>query len=241
MPFELDAVKRALRISGLELRYTGVTGSTNADLLNDPSAGPGSVLIAGAQTAGRGRMERAFASPEGGLYMSVLLRPISAADALLITPRAAVAVSRAVEDVAGRETGIKWVNDVLIGGKKVCGILAEARAGEHLDVALGIGVNVFSVPEGLEDTAGAVFSAPAEQAREKLSAAILNELFATDCDVHAEYVRRCVVPGHEVTVHGAGGTYRARALAVDERFHLIVERSDGSREALDSGEVSVRL
>ena len=66
-------------------------------------------------------------------------------------------------------------------------------------------------------------------------------LFATDCDVHAEYVRRCVVPGHEVTVHGAGGTYRARALAVDERFHLIVERSDGSREALDSGEVSVRL
>ena len=219
MPFELDAVKRALRISGLELRYTGVTGSTNADLLNDPSAGPGSVLIAGAQTAGRGRMERAFASPEGGLYMSVLLRPISAADALLITPRAAVAVARAVEDVAGRETGIKWVNDVLIGGKKVCGILAEARAGEHLDVVL----------------------APAEQAREKLSAAILNELFATDCDVHAEYVRRCVVPGHEVTVHGAGGTYRARALAVDERFHLIVERSDGSREALDSGEVSVRL
>ena len=241
MPFELDAVNRALRISGLELRYTGVTGSTNADLLNDPSAGPGSVLIAGAQTAGRGRMERAFASPEGGLYMSVLLRPISAADALLITPRAAVAVARAVEDVAGRETGIKWVNDVLIGGKKVCGILAEARAGEHLDVVLGIGVNVFSVPEGLEDTAGAVFSAPAEQAREKLSAAILNELFATDCDVHAEYVRRCVVPGHEVTVHGAGGTYRARALAVDERFHLIVERSDGSREALDSGEVSVRL
>ena len=241
MPFELDAVKRALRISGLELRYTGVTGSTNADLLNDPSAGPGSVLIAGAQTAGRGRMERAFASPEGGLYMSVLLRPISAADALLITPRVAVAVARAVEDVAGRETGIKWVNDVLIGGKKVCGILAEARAGEQLDVVLGIGVNVFSVPEGLEDTAGAVFSAPAEQAREKLSAAILNELFATDCDVHAEYVRRCVVPGHEVTVHGAGGTYRARALAVDERFHLIVERSDGSREALDSGEVSVRL
>lgn len=180
MPFELDVVKNVLRVSGLNLRYVEKTGSTNADLLCDGSAKRGNVLIAGSQTKGRGRMDRRFASPEGGLYMSVMLNPESAEEALLITPRAAVAVARAIENVSGRKTGIKWVNDIFIDGKKVCGILAEARGGERLDVVLGIGINVSAAPEGMESIAGAIFETPPAYAREILAAEILNEFFAAD-------------------------------------------------------------
>ena len=138
---------------GFDISYVPVIDSTNRALLADTGAGERSVLIAGEQTAGRGRMSRSFASPEGGLYMSVLLRPASAEAALELTPRAAVAVCRAIESCFGRSTEIKWVNDVLIGGRKVCGILAEARASDGLTVVLGIGVNISTVPSGLEETA----------------------------------------------------------------------------------------
>ena len=96
MPFELSVLKSNLRVSGLNVNYTDETGSTNADLINDVSAASGSVLIAGKQNAGRGRMQRAFASPDGGLYMSVLFRNIRAEDALAFTPRAAVAAALAL-------------------------------------------------------------------------------------------------------------------------------------------------
>ena len=234
--FSLDFLRAAA--PGYDIRYTDSVGSTNAALLGDASARAGSVLIAGSQSAGRGRMARAFASPEGGLYMSVLLAPASVDEALAITPRAAVAVSRAIESVSGRETAIKWVNDILIDGKKVCGILAEARAGEGLAVVLGIGVNVSAVPAGLEGTAGAVFDEAPALARERLAAAILGELRERR-DVYAEYVRRCSTPGNMVDVARGGERFIARALGIDERFRLLVERADGSRAALDSGEVTL--
>ena len=234
--FSLDFLRAAA--PGYDIRYTDSAGSTNAALLGDASARAGSVLIAGSQSAGRGRMARAFASPEGGLYMSVLLAPASVDEALAITPRAAVAVSRAIESVSGRGTAIKWVNDILIDGKKVCGILAEARAGEGLAVVLGIGVNVSAVPAGLEGTAGAVFDEAPALARERLAAAILGELRERR-DIYAEYVRRCATPGNVVDVARGGERFTARALGIDERFRLIVERADGSRAALDSGEVTL--
>ena len=142
MAFELGVLKSRLAINGLTIEYVPETGSTNADLLAIPGVPEGTVLIAGAQSAGRGRNSRAFASPEGGLYMSVMLRPQSVTEALGITPLAAVAVARAIEEQFGLNPGIKWVNDILIDGKKVCGILAEAVQGERLNVVLGIGVNV---------------------------------------------------------------------------------------------------
>ena len=226
------------------MRYTEETGSTNADLLEDGSAASGSVLIAGRQSAGRGRMRRAFASPEGGLYMSVLFRDISAADALQFTPRAAVAVSLAIERSSGRRAYIKWVNDVLLDGLKVCGILAEAVTRRGLDMVLGIGVNVAEpdggFPEALRGVAGAVFEDPIEFAREKLAAGILNALFDESLDVYTEYVRRSAVLGRDITVRRTGAAYEARALEIDRDYRLIIERG-GQRETLDSGEVSIRL
>lgn len=244
MPFELSVLKSNLRVSGLNVNYTDETGSTNADLINDVSAASGSVMIAGKQNAGRGRMQRAFASPDGGLYMSVLFRNIRAEDALAFTPRAAVAVALAIERISGRRTGIKWVNDVLIEGRKVCGILAEAVTRRTMDMVLGIGVNVAEpeggFPEELRGIAGAVFKNPPEFAREKLAACILNSLFDDGLDVYSEYVSRSVVIGLNITVHRAGGSYAAKALEIDRDYRLIIER-DGRCEALNSGEVSIHL
>ncbi len=240
MDFDLGYFLAGLRAPGLSPRYVPETGSTNDDLLAEASLPEGAVLIAGRQSAGRGRMGRGFASPEGGLYMSVLLRPEPAA-AEHITARAAVAAALAIEGVSGRKTGIKWVNDILIDGKKACGILASARAGDGLAVALGFGVNVSAVPEGLEDTACAVFADPPGRAREALAAAILNAYFLGAQDVFEEYARRCVSLGRAVTVRSPAGEYPARAVALDRGFRLVVERGDGSRTALDSGEASVKI
>ena len=90
------------------------------------TAADGTAVIAASQTAGRGRSGRGFLSPEGGLYLSVLLRPDVEPERLpTLTPVAAVAVCRAVGAVCGLSCGIKWPNDVLLGGKKICGILVE--------------------------------------------------------------------------------------------------------------------
>lgn len=240
MPFELDKVKSGLRVPGLDLKYVEETGSTNADLLSAADAKPGTVLIAGTQSAGRGRMRREFASPEGGLYMSVLLEPHSADEALLITPSAAVAAALAIDALTGSVAGIKWVNDILLHRKKVCGILAEAVAGERMRVVLGIGANVSAVPSGLEEIAGSFFPDGRAHAREELASAILNRLFEPPEDVYGEYLRRSVVLGRSVTVHRGGESYAARALDIDRSFRLVVEH-DGKIEALNSGEVSVRL
>ena len=176
--------------------------------------------------------------------MSVLFRDISAADALQFTPRAAVAVSLAIERSSGRRAYIKWVNDVLLDGLKVCGILAEAVTRRGLDMVLGIGVNVAEpgggFPETLRGVAGAVFEDPIEFAREKLAAGILNALFDESLDVYTEYVRRSAVLGRDITVRRAGAAYEARALEIDRDYRLIIERG-GQRETLDSGEVSIRL
>lgn len=244
MAFELEQLNNHLDVEGLKVNYVLETGSTNADLLARPDAPEGTVLIAGMQSAGRGSKSRTFSSPEGGLYMSVMLHPQSAREALEVTPLAAVAVARAIESCFGIKTAIKWVNDIIVDGKKVCGVLAEAVSGEHLSVVLGIGVNVAmpeeGFPEELRDTAGALFVSPPEYAREKLAAGILNGIFARDFNTYSEYVSRSIVLGRTVTVHRAGEIYTARAVAIDERFRLVVERA-GERIYLDSGEVSIRM
>lgn len=239
--FDLEYLKTVA--PGFDIRFKAVTGSTNPDLLYDPSARHGSVLIAGQQTSGHGRMSRPFASPEGGLYMSVLFEPSDPDEALELTPLSAVATAKAIEDISGAKTGIKWVNDVFIGGKKVSGILAEAEAGERLRVVLGIGVNVYA-PEGgfpseLRGIAGALLRERREHAREDIAAAILKYLFAGS-DIYSEYVCRSIVIGRDVTVHHGAEVYPAHVTGIDRKYRLIVE-CNGKTEVLDSGEVSVKL
>ena len=151
----MDRVEAAVR-EGLGTEWQGVdvrvfreVDSTNLRLKEAARAGMASapcLLIADSQTAGRGRLGRTFVSPPGaGLYMSLLCAPPAGTGSGGVTILAAVAVCRAIEELTGLSPKIKWVNDLFLGGKKVCGILAE---GLEAGVILGIGVNLISPPGG---------------------------------------------------------------------------------------------
>lgn len=243
----------------LKIDYLDCVDSTNLRLrqLAEQGAPEGRVLIAAQQTAGRGRMGRSFYSPAGsGLYMSLLLRPkLPSEKAPYLTTCAAVAVASALEALSGKSARIKWVNDIYMRARKVCGILVESslRADGSLNYAvLGVGVNLLEpkggFPQGVENIAGAVFrSGDADALRATTADAILDRflpLYATleEKPFLEEYRRRSLPPGCEVTVFpSAGGAgERASVVRIDEEFSLIVRVEDGTLRRLHSGEVSVR-
>ena len=167
--------------------YLEETDSTNryAKELAAKGTPAGTVVIANRQSAGRGRLGRSFFSPEDkGIYMSILLRPkLQPERAAMITSMAAVAVARAIERAGGVEAQIKWVNDIFLNQKKVCGILTEAgfdAVSGRMDYAvLGIGVNVgvMDFPAELKKIATSVSNECGfEVAKETLTEEILREL-----------------------------------------------------------------
>lgn len=260
----LNAALIATRLEGVaagwQIDVCPALGSTNKTLKERAAAGAahGNVLIAARQSAGRGRMERSFFSPDGtGLYMSILVRrPIAARASLYLTTAAAVAVADGIRTLSGREPGIKWVNDVWLDGRKVCGILTEGAVvpgTDRLDFAVvGIGVNLAPPKEGfppeIRDVAGAVFPdrALALGARVRLAAYILNRLAPwTECLPETPFLaayRRCsFLPGRQITVERGEERRAAVAVEIDDAFRLVVRYPDGTTEALDSGEVSVRV
>ncbi len=196
-------------------RYETV-GSTNTELMTlaRQGAAEGTVVLAGQQTAGRGRMGRSFQSPAGlGLYGSVLLRS-SPEDAPRIPALAATAVRRAIRRSCGLSCGIKWPNDLVLSGRKVCGILAEALPGPEgsLWVVVGIGINVCQrredfLPELRETAASLSMIAGAEIDRAALETAFLEELEALRRELPQETAERrqeygvaCLNLGHRVRV-----------------------------------------
>lgn len=217
----------------------------------------GYVIIANEQTAGRGRRGRSFASPAGsGIYMSLLLRPTqySSEQAIRITTIAAVAVCEAIEAVSKEKAEIKWVNDVFVKGKKVCGILTEASFGMEsgmLEYAvLGVGINAYRPKDGfgeaLEQIAGAVFDAAQNDAKNQLTAAFLNSFMkyyaALDSvDYAEEYRKRSLAIGKQVNVISGEEIRKAFVLGIDDDCQLQVRFEDGTEETLSSGEISIRL
>lgn len=219
----------------------------------------GTMVLAGQQTAGRGRLGRRFESPVGkGVYLSLVLRPsLPMTEAQAVTVSAAVAVCRAVKKLCGLELGIKWVNDLYYNGKKVCGILTEAALDLEsgmLDYAvLGLGFNVVAPadgwPEDLRDVAGALYDgSPAPGARAALAAAFLNAFWplyraGPRSGYLDEYRRRQALTGQRVLVTPRRGTPRAAQVqGIDDECKLVVRFDGESRPAaLNSGEVSVRL
>ncbi len=255
-----DGVRRHLRHGELQLQVYKTISSTNTVLkgLAAEGAGEGLALIAEEQTTGRGRMGRSFYSPpESGLYLSLLLRPeMQAVDAVRLTACAAVAVAEAIEALSGREAQIKWVNDIFVGGRKVCGILTEAsvdcESGMMHYVIIGIGVNTHvpdgNFPEELRGIAGAAFgSEPVPELRCRLAAEILDRLSDYAADpaapaVFEGYRRRSLVLGKEINILSPGRDPQP-AVAVDlgEDYSLLVRLPDGSTRRLNSGEVSVKV
>ena len=228
----------------LQIEVVDRLPGTNAALRSRADAGAreGLVLIAQAQSAGRGRGGHSFYSPPGGLYMSILLRPeIGARQAVGLTAMAAVAAARAAERLCGVPITIKWVNDLWKNGKKVCGILTEAALDLEsgmLDYAvLGLGFNVAAQADGWP-----------EDLRAALAAAFLNAFWplyraGPRSGYLDEYRRRQALTGQRVLVTPRRGTPRAAQVqGIDDECKLVVRFDGESRPAaLNSGEVSVRL
>ncbi len=227
------------------------TNTTLHEMARD-GAPDGTAVIALTQTAGRGRLGREFASPEGaGLYMSVLLRRELDTDrAALLTPYAALAVAEAVEATADVSVGIKWVNDLRIGDRKIAGILTEGEftaEGRLAFLVVGIGINLASgaLPPHLSDIAAAIGDVTTPPAPEVLAAAILDTFFdrlptLLDGSFLNEYRRRSVVLGRRVTATVGDKTATGVAEAIEDDGALLIRTAEGELR-LRAGEVSIRM
>lgn len=225
--------------------------STNNRLKDLAAAGApeGTALVAREQTAGRGTGDRTFFSPAGeGVYLSVLLRPrVPAAELLTLTGWVASAVREAIEKACGAPCQIKWLNDIYLNGKKLCGILAELSP--TLDwVVVGIGVNLTQTADtfraqGLGDIATSLAAEGFPVTAEELTRSLLAELeelyrrFPGDREEYLiRYRTHCMTVGRTVEYHENGKLYRGNACGIDDSFALVVEGPEG-RHTVRSGRV----
>ena len=199
------------------------------------------VLTADSQTAGRGRLGRRFVSPAGtGLYMSILIAPPANTDAGKITVLAAVAVCRAIHELTGQQPKIKWVNDLFLRGKKVCGILAE-RIDEG--IVVGIGVNLKTPPGGFPPEAGVAGALDADVDRFTLAGTIARHFLegmknlGTD-DAITYYRAHMPLIGQEIHYQKDGQEKNARVTGVSDDGGLMI-RDDAGDHILRTGEVSL--
>ena len=214
---------------GWHVQVVDETGSTNVDLLQSAAAGAPdrTVLVARHQTAGRGRLERKWEAPAGlNLLVSILFRDVPASPHTL-TQRVAVAAVRACERVAGVKPALKWPNDLLVDGKKLAGILAQATASV---VVVGIGLNVGWAPVGATRLGKDID--PLHVLRELLFA--YDELPA---DPWAQYRENMGTLGRRVRVELAGATVSGRALDVERDGRLLVVDDAGVKHRFDVGDV----
>lgn len=230
--------------------------STNTVLkeLARQGAPHGSVCLCECQTGGRGRLGRAWSSPEGmGVWCSVLLRPqLSAENAPLITFCAALAMTRAVRNLCSLDVRIKWPNDVVLDGRKLCGVLLEmgfdAHGGMFVIVGTGLNVHRGAYPPELADRAIALDEACQPPERSKLIAAYLNELEAALHAVEKGLLLGITKPyhelsctlGREVQVIGTEETFTGTAQDIDDTGALLVRVADGTIRRVLAGDVSVR-
>ena len=239
----------------LEVHQTVTSTNTIAKELAAKGSPEGTVIIAREQTEGRGRMGRSFYSPEStGIYFSIILRPkLSIEDSLRITTATAAAVAEAIESVAGVDAGIKWVNDIFVEDKKVCGILTEASLNfengglEYAVVGIGLNIATQDFPKELGTIAGSIFKEKPEN--DPISSILLAEILnnvadikdsLTDAKYLEEYRRRSFLIGKNILVLKGGQEIPAKAISIDEKARMVVEYDNHTREALSSGEVSIR-
>lgn len=250
-----------VEVVGRKLLCLSEVDSTNTRAKELALAGEpeGLVVVADCQTAGRGRMGRSFQSPKGkGIYLTALLRPHLPPERLMIaTALAGVAVCGAVEDVCGLSPGLKWPNDPVLNGRKLCGILTElsleAETGSLQYLVVGIGVNVLHTPEDFSPEVAAIATSLAAElgrpvSRPALAAALIARLDRLRAALASgetepylvEYRRRCVNLGKRVRLLTPSGEESGEAVDVDRDFGLVVRKDDGTVTTVRSGEVSVR-
>jgi len=243
------------RVTPTILRFESLP-STNTEAARQAALGApeGLCVVAREQTAGRGRRERSWVSPkDAGLYVSVVLRPtLGARDWPLITLAAALAARDALADVCGLEADIKWPNDLLAGGRKLCGILAETAEGARgRAVVLGVGVNLSerAFPEELRDNATSIEGQTGRAPdAERLLAALLQSLAAryetlhepggaarivSDWEAHSSYAH-----GRRVHVRLAEETFEGTTRGLAPDGALRVETDEGNVRIVRAGDVT---
>lgn len=254
-------VRRWMEAGGLgaKIIHHESVGSTNdeARALAAAGAPEGTVVVAEEQTGGKGRLGRRWESPRGtGVWLSVILRPpLPPAEVSPLTLMAAVAVAEAIERATGLRPGIKWPNDVLVNGRKVCGILTELSAEvERINhVILGIGINVNLASADLpEEVRGSASSLAAEAGAPVSRARLAGELLSRLDYWYRVFLRQGFDPAREVwkrysitlgrPVTASSRTQRIEGIAVDVEGDgaLLIEMADGSRQRVLAGEVTLR-
>lgn len=240
----------------IDVRDSVTSTNTVLKAIAEQGGAEGMALIAQQQTQGKGRLGRTFLSPKGtGLYISILLRPkFSAEESLCVTTAAAVAVAEAIDSVTGKHAMIKWVNDVYLKGRKVCGILTEASVdfeNSGLNYAIvGIGVNVQEPPGGfapeIRDVAGALYKEEVPAGvRTQLAAEILNRFFGfydhlTQRTFMDAYRERSLLTGMEVTFTQGDTVKEGLVLGVDNEARLQVRLPNGEEKLFSAGEVNIK-
>ena len=212
------------------------------------------LFVSDEQTGGRGRRGRSFYSPKGtGIYMSLLIQPETGLeDAVHITTATAVIVAKALQEYTGQEVGIKWVNDLYLGSKKVCGILTEAviepEATEKPAVVVGIGINLSTVefPEEIREIAGGLVEKQQDIDVSGLVTRITEGILEfsenmQDCTYVEDYREMSVVLGREIRYNEGDAFVKAKAIDIDSEGGLMVELPDGRVKVLKTGEITVRL
>lgn len=216
-------------------------------------AAHGTVVIADRQSSGSGRYSRKFYSPPGGIYMSVILRPdqLPYREPPMITAACAAITADAIEAVCGVVPGIKWINDLYLRGRKICGILTESassfESGELEWVVVGIGIN-FAVdtdmfPETIRECAGSIYKpGRAEVTRARLAGRIVRDLLGagnrTREDLLGSYRSRLMMKNETVLIRSGDRTEEVRLIDVDGDGCLVVEHADGSKSSYAAGEIS---
>ena len=230
--------------------------NTQAKTMAQQGAPHGTVLVAGHQTGGRGRMGRSFSSPAGqGLYLSVILRPGCAATELMhLTCAAGIAACDAVQESCHLRPGIKWINDLVIGNRKLGGILTEMSVDPKTGLVeyaiIGIGINCLQNPEDFPPelqsmaislkTAGCAPDIPALAASLICALHKMSLQLENRDEIMAAYRHDCITLGREVVVLKGEQKLYGTALDVDADGALLVQLSNGTSVTVNAGEVSIR-
>ncbi|MCI9201729.1 MAG: biotin--[acetyl-CoA-carboxylase] ligase [Lachnospiraceae bacterium] len=244
--------------AGSEIYYYEETGSTNIDAkrLGEEGAAHGTIVVADKQNAGRGRRGRVWQSPAGkDIYFTILLRPSFEPDkASGLTLVMALSVAQAVERKCSLKAGIKWPNDVVLNGKKICGILTEMNMEtdyiQHVVIGVGINVNLDEMPEEISQTATSILWESGEKtARAELLQEVLARfeenygMYEKESDLSymlEEYNSYLVNVGKQVKVLDPKGEFEGIARGINASGELLIETPDGKVAEVYAGEVSVR-
>jgi BirA family biotin operon repressor/biotin-[acetyl-CoA-carboxylase] ligase len=256
----LQELKKELaeEIIGHSIHYYQETGSTNDEAfrLGMEGAPEGTVVVANSQSAGKGRLQRSwFSPPSSNIYTSVILRPeFNPADAPRITIMAGLAAAQTIETCCPRKARIKWPNDILLDGKKICGILAQMQAGEDkIDfVILGIGINVNvatdEFPPEIRNTATSIaVQTGAFHSRQDLLITLYKNLSkwykALTSNgfemIREEWLKMASLIGCETQVKFGNEIIKGKALGIDERGALVISDSKGKVLKILAGDASI--